>query len=136
METPNPKCSYCYCYWTPNETDIKSSGYYYKTCKKCRVKNIENKEKRREYYVENKARINEYQKEKIICDCGCKVCKSHLERHIMTDKHKNKMQRKEKEIEEKTKALLKEQVYQRKIQEWKNRNQSNEIFEEFFLILK
>ena len=39
METPNPKCSGCLCYWVPDETDIKSSGLYYKTCKICRKKN-------------------------------------------------------------------------------------------------
>ena len=34
--TPNPKCKGCNCYWKPTETDIKSSGLPYKTCKKCR----------------------------------------------------------------------------------------------------
>ena len=36
METPNPKCSRCKCYWKPDETDIKTSGLYAKSCKKCR----------------------------------------------------------------------------------------------------
>ena len=37
METSilNPKCGKCKCYM-PNETDIKTSGLPYKTCKKCR----------------------------------------------------------------------------------------------------
>jgi len=35
-ETPNIKCSNCRCYWIPDETDIKSSGLQFKTCKKCR----------------------------------------------------------------------------------------------------
>ena len=39
METPNPKCPRCKCYWKPLETDIKSSGLFYKTCNKCRQKN-------------------------------------------------------------------------------------------------
>ena len=37
METSiNPKCTKCKCYWTPNDTDIKTSGLQFKTCKKCR----------------------------------------------------------------------------------------------------
>lgn len=40
METSqaNPKCSNCKCYWKPDETDKKSSGLIFKTCKKCRNK--------------------------------------------------------------------------------------------------
>ncbi len=36
--TLNPKCSTCRCYWTPTETDIKSSGLPFKVCSKCRNK--------------------------------------------------------------------------------------------------
>lgn len=36
METPNPKCNRCKCYWKPDETDIKPSGLYAVSCKKCR----------------------------------------------------------------------------------------------------
>ena len=37
METSiNPKCTKCRCYWKPDETDIKTSGLPFKTCKKCR----------------------------------------------------------------------------------------------------
>lgn len=35
-ETKNPKCNRCKCYWKPDEADVKSSGLYCKTCKKCR----------------------------------------------------------------------------------------------------
>ena len=37
MNTPNPKCPRCKCYWKPDETDIKTSGLVAKTCKKCRL---------------------------------------------------------------------------------------------------
>jgi len=37
MNTPNPKCPRCRCYWKPDETDIKTSGILAKTCKKCRM---------------------------------------------------------------------------------------------------
>ena len=36
MNTLNPKCSCCKCYWKPDETDIKTSGLVFKCCKKCR----------------------------------------------------------------------------------------------------
>lgn len=54
-QTPNPKCPRCKCYWVPDETDIKSSGLYCKTCKKCREtrKNSDKKNK-----CEHNRRIN------------------------------------------------------------------------------
>lgn len=54
-ETPNPKCNRCKCYWKPDETDIKSSGLQYKTCKNCR-------ENCKKYGEENVDKIKEYQK--------------------------------------------------------------------------
>ena len=63
---PNPKCSKCYCYWEPNETDIKTSGLYYKTCKRCRVKRKETEE----------------------CKCGGKYTITHRSRHLDTKQHK------------------------------------------------
>lgn len=50
METPNPKCSGCLCYWKPDETDIKSSGMFYKLCKSCRKRN---KERTLNYHLQN-----------------------------------------------------------------------------------
>lgn len=32
----NPKCVSCKCFWEPNKDDIKSSGAYYKSCRRCR----------------------------------------------------------------------------------------------------
>ena len=32
----NPKCISCKCYWKPDYDDIKSSGSYYKSCRRCR----------------------------------------------------------------------------------------------------
>lgn len=32
----NPKCASCKCFWEPNNDDIKPSGSYYKSCRKCR----------------------------------------------------------------------------------------------------
>ena len=66
METPNPKCSNCKCYWKPDETDIKPSGLYFKTCKKCREKNKkwiqENTEYKKKYREENADKIKEKNK--------------------------------------------------------------------------
>ena len=65
--TPNPKCPRCKCYWKPDETDIKSSGLYFFTCKKCRDNNKkyyqENQDKYKEYYQENQDKIKEYKKQ-------------------------------------------------------------------------
>jgi hypothetical protein len=66
-QTPNPKCGRCYNYWKPDETDIKTSGLPYKTCKKCRNGNIKYRQEnidrinqqRRNYYQENADKINE-----------------------------------------------------------------------------
>ena len=43
--TPNPKCNVCKCYWKPNDTDIGSSGLTFKSCKKCRERQKEIREK-------------------------------------------------------------------------------------------
>jgi DNA repair exonuclease SbcCD ATPase subunit len=69
MSIPNPKCTSCKCFWKPDETDIKSSGLIYKTCKRCREKvkerrnKEEYKEKSKQYKEENQEKINEYQKQ-------------------------------------------------------------------------
>lgn len=74
-QTQNPKCSKCKCYWKPDETDIKPSGLYSKTCKKCREYkkqynkqyNLENadklKEHKKQYKLENADKIKEYNKQ-------------------------------------------------------------------------
>jgi hypothetical protein len=36
METPNPKCKVCGCYWKPEGKDIKPSGLVAKSCLRCR----------------------------------------------------------------------------------------------------
>jgi hypothetical protein len=45
QKTPNPKCTKCKCYWKPDDTDIRTSGLFFKTCKKCRELSKQNKEK-------------------------------------------------------------------------------------------
>jgi hypothetical protein len=74
---PNPKCSKCKCYWRPNETDIKSSGLYFKTCQKCRKINKDDKDKNNEYYKNN-----------INCDCGGVYNLNKKNRHFETKRHK------------------------------------------------
>jgi len=36
METPNPKCKVCCCFWKPEGKDIKPSGLVAKSCPRCR----------------------------------------------------------------------------------------------------
>lgn len=67
----NPKCSSCKCYWKPDETDIKPSGLYFKSCRKCRDRNgkynLENadklKERSKQHYLENADKYKEYKKQ-------------------------------------------------------------------------
>jgi hypothetical protein len=70
----NPKCNTCRCFWKPDETDIKPSGLFCKTCKRCRNKSKEKNKKYREdnidkikvinkkYYEDNIDKIKELQK--------------------------------------------------------------------------
>ena len=34
--TPNPKCVSCKCYWKPDNDDMKASGLFYTSCRRCR----------------------------------------------------------------------------------------------------
>ncbi len=67
METPNPKCNRCKCYWKPCETDIKSSGLPYKTCNKCRTP----------------SKVGKI----IKCICGSSIVFQYLRDHEKTKKH-------------------------------------------------
>jgi len=63
-------------------------------CKEYRENNKEKiKEKAKEYHEENKEKIKKYReeklKEKIICECGCKVQKLQLAKHKRTKKHED-----------------------------------------------
>jgi len=45
----NPKCTACKCYWKPDETDVKTSGLVYNTCKRCRDMSKAKKQKDKQY---------------------------------------------------------------------------------------
>jgi hypothetical protein len=45
----------------------------------------------KEFYQNNKDKIFEYQKEILICECGCKTTRKHKPRHIKTSKHLNNL---------------------------------------------
>ena len=64
----NPKCTKCKCYWKPDESDIKSSGLYNKTCKKCRSIN-------KDYYLKNRCIHNKI--ESVCKECGGSALCSH-----------------------------------------------------------
>ena len=76
-QTPNPKCSGCKCYWKPDETDIKSSGLPFRTCRKCRDIQQEFQDKKRAY-----------NKEKVLCGCGIYYTRSHLLSHLRNKLHR------------------------------------------------
>ncbi len=76
-QTPNPKCSGCKCYWKPDETDIKSSGLPFRTCRKCR-------DIQQEFQDKKKA----YKKEKVLCDCGMYYTRNYLFSHLRNKVHR------------------------------------------------
>jgi hypothetical protein len=66
MDTPNPKCTRCKCYWKPDENDVKINGLVCKTCKKCR-------ERKKKFDDENKCIHNK--RKEICCKCdGSAFC--------------------------------------------------------------
>lgn len=52
-------------------------------------------EKVKKWRVDNKERFDERLRQTVICDCGCKVRKDVLKRHQTTKKHKDFMKQKE-----------------------------------------
>jgi len=48
-----------------------------------------NKDKFKEYYINNKYRIKEYKKQKFTCECGSIVSLNNRGRHFRSKKHKN-----------------------------------------------
>ena len=56
------------------------------------AKHEENKEKNKQYRENNREKLLEHHKEKVSCECGCILTKTHLNRHRKTDKHKKKME--------------------------------------------
>ena len=74
--TPNPKCSNCKCYWKPDEMDIKSSGLFFKTCRKCG-----------ERQEETRNSIHVYKNEQVLCDCGTTYKRTCLLKHLRSKTH-------------------------------------------------
>jgi len=72
--TPNPKCSGCKCFWKPDETDIKPSGLFFKTCKKCRTKRkakCEHDRQKSQCRECGGSQICEHERQKSTCrECG------------------------------------------------------------------
>ena len=58
-----------------------------------------NKEKIAKYQTEyrgkNKEKLNQKQKEKVTCECGSNLSKVNLARHRTTDKHNDRMEKKQ-----------------------------------------
>ena len=47
----------------------------------------------KQYYIDNKERIEGYQKQKNKCECGCEVSRTSIVRHRKSKKHLNLIQR-------------------------------------------
>jgi hypothetical protein len=76
QQTPNKKCSNCYCYWIPDTTDIKTSGLQFKTCRKCRDRQTQEQE-----------RLFQYKNETVLCFCGKSYIRKQFLRHIRSKIH-------------------------------------------------
>ena len=61
----NQKCSDCKCVWKPEDTDIKSSGLYYKCCKICRNKQKQHREDNREAILKRSEKFRQNNKQTI-----------------------------------------------------------------------
>jgi hypothetical protein len=62
----NPRCGSCKSFWKPDDTDIKTSGVIFKTCKRCRDKNNKNAEYKKQYRLEHPDKIKEQNKQYIL----------------------------------------------------------------------
>lgn len=95
-ENINPKCNSCNCFWKPDETDIKSSGLVYKSCKRCRETQKKyrqaNADKLKQYTQENADKIKQYQKQ--YRQENADKLKQQLQKHYQdnTDKIKQRRQ--------------------------------------------
>ena len=74
-------------------TDEQKKEYYKDNKKKINEYYENNKEKNKErdkkYYEANKDKINEKKKERLPCECGCKVRFGDITRHKQSQKHIN-----------------------------------------------
>jgi hypothetical protein len=78
QKTPNPKCTTCKCYWKPDDTDIKTSGLFFKTCKKCRE--YDKKQRTEKYTCEHGKRRSRCK------DCGgASICEHGRQRSVCKD---------------------------------------------------
>jgi len=76
QKTLNQKCSNCICYWKPDETDIKTSGLPFKTCRKCRDRQTQAQE------------MNfQYKNERVLCFCGKSYIRKNFLKHIHSKIH-------------------------------------------------
>ena len=62
---------------------VKSYTTYEERLEQKKRYNHANKEKRKEYYEQNKDKINE----KITCECGCIIRRINIPRHVKSQKH-------------------------------------------------
>ena len=93
-----------------NEYNIKNKDKISEKQKEYKIKNKDkiseqqkqyytvNKDKKTEqnkqYRIENKDKLLEQRKQKITCECGCVVSRSHLTRHKTSNKHIKRMEKK------------------------------------------
>jgi len=58
----------------------------------CNANKAKISEQQKQYRTENKTKFVEYRKQKVTCECGCRVSKYELTRHKKTKKHQRLIQ--------------------------------------------
>jgi len=88
METPNPMCNVCGCYWIPTDKDIKPNGLVSKSCKRCKEYQQKIRDNNKCQHNREKSRCKEcggsqiclHNREKSRCkECKCsQICLHNL----------------------------------------------------------
>ena len=65
-----------------------------------------NLQRAREYYYANRERILQLGREKVVCQCGCRISRSSLICHLQTVKHKNYMHLTKKKVLENDSMII------------------------------
>ena len=81
-------------YWIEELKATLNSDIPTRTLKEYLKENLKNNrekynKRQKKYYNKNKEIINEKQREKITCECGCEIRKYYLSRHLKTKKHQD-----------------------------------------------
>ena len=76
-----------------NKKELHEREKYFIKNMECVNKNIPNRS-RHEWYIDNRDKVLSYKAEVIVCECGKKATRSHIQRHKKSNIHKKLLQEK------------------------------------------